>query len=194
MTTAKKGPAKKAPGKKTPTKPAAITKKKPAPSATVKTKTKTKPFASSSVKKKATATKSATKPKVKEAPLSGPMAAVKRMATAVTKALDDNKAEEIVVVDLTRKSALADYMVIASGRSARQVAALARFAEKALHESGAKRCRIEGLPQGDWAVVDSGDVVVHIFRPEVREFYQLEKLWTDDAGETPRTTTRRSLA
>ena len=114
------------------------------------------------------------------------------MAKAAAKALDAAKAEDIVTIDLTRKSALADYMIVASGRSGRQVAALARFAEEALIKAGSKRCRIEGQAQGDWVVVDGGDVVVHLFRPEVREFYQLEKLWTDDASAE--TTSKRSLA
>jgi len=184
MTTAKKGKAAtKAPKKSTAKTKAKTAVKAPAKPAAKKTAVKSP--AKTATKKPAA--------KAKSAPLTGAMLAVKKMADAVTKALDMNKAEDIITIDLTRKSSLADFMIVASGRSGRQVGALARFAEKALYDTGAKRCRVEGLPQGDWVVVDSGDVVVHVFRPEVREFYQLEKLWSDDAAEHAKAT-RRSLA
>ena len=94
----------------------------------------------------------------------------------VKRTLDDGKAEEPVVIDLTGKSSIADYMVIATGRSQRQVAALAEHLREAL-DPVTKRLSIEGLPQGDWVLIDAGDVIVHLFRPEVRSFYNLEKMW-----------------
>ena len=92
-------------------------------------------------------------------------------------ALEDGKAEEIVKIDLRGKSAIADWMVIASGRSSRQVAALADQVVDSLKQEMGVFCKIEGKDQGDWVLIDAGDVIVHVFRPEVREFYQLEKMW-----------------
>ncbi len=94
--------------------------------------------------------------------------------------LDDAKAEEIVAVDITGKSSLADHMVVASGRSHRHVAAVADQIISALRDNGHGKPRVEGLPHADWVLVDAGDVIVHIFRPEVREFYSLEKMWQAD--------------
>ncbi len=99
------------------------------------------------------------------------------MIDVVTHCLDDAKAEEIVAIDITGKSALSDHMVVASGRSHRHVGAIADQLQKALHEAGYAKPRVEGLPHCDWVLVDAGDVIVHIFRPEVREFYNLEKMW-----------------
>ena len=92
--------------------------------------------------------------------------------------LEDGKAEEIVTLDLAGKSTIADYMVVATGRSARQVAALTDHLEQALP----RRVPVEGKAQGDWVLVDAGDVIVHIFRPEIRAYYNLEKMW---GGELP---------
>ena len=94
----------------------------------------------------------------------------------VERVLDDHKAEDIVVIDLAGKSSIADSMVIATGRSQRQVTALAEHLREAL-EPVTRRLSIEGLKQGDWVLIDAGDVVVHLFRPEVRAFYNLEKMW-----------------
>ncbi|MGB8182998.1 MAG: ribosome silencing factor [Stellaceae bacterium] len=94
--------------------------------------------------------------------------------------LDDGKAEEIAVIDLENKSTLADYMVIASGRSQRQVAALADRLLDVLRDSGYRHLSVEGLQHGEWVLVDAGDVIVHLFRPEQRAHYNLEKMW----GET----------
>lgn len=91
--------------------------------------------------------------------------------------LDDDKAEEIVPIDLRGRSSVADYMVICSGRSSRQVAAIADKLAERLKEEFGRSARIEGKEQGDWVLIDGGDVIVHVFRPEVREFYQLEKMW-----------------
>ncbi len=96
---------------------------------------------------------------------------------AVLKSLDDNKAEEVVQIDLRGKTSVCDHMVICSGRSSRQVASIAqKLAEDLKHELGVL-CKTEGEETGDWVLIDAGDVIVHVFRPEVREFYQLEKMW-----------------
>ena len=102
---------------------------------------------------------------------------------SVVKNLDDNKAEDIVSIDLSGKSAIADHMVIANGRSQRQVAALADYVLKGIKETGFKGASVQGLEQADWVLIDAGDVIVHIFRPEVRNFYNLDKLWTTDIEE-----------
>nr|WP_155042978.1 ribosome silencing factor [Paracoccus shanxieyensis] len=91
--------------------------------------------------------------------------------------LDDDKAEEVVTIDLRGRSAMADHMVIASGRSSRQVAAIAEKLVQRLKEQTGRSARIEGKETGDWVLIDTDDVIVHVFRPEVREFYQLEKMW-----------------
>jgi len=99
--------------------------------------------------------------------------------------LDDDQAQELVSIPLEGKSSIADHMVIASGRSTRQVAAMAqKLAEKIKH-SGEPSPRIEGLPAADWVLIDAGDIVVHLFRPEVRGFYNLERMWGfGEDGET----------
>ncbi len=103
----------------------------------------------------------------------------------IEQALDDGKAEDVVVIDLQGKTSIADHMVIATGRSQRQVSALAERVLTALRERGHGRAAAEGLRQGDWVLIDAGDVIVHLFRPEVRGFYNLEKMWgaeLDEAG------------
>jgi ribosome-associated protein len=92
--------------------------------------------------------------------------------------LDDMKAEETVTIDLRGKSAFSDYMIVTTGRVNRHVGAIAENVTKALKENGVKGVHVEGLPNCDWVLIDSGDVIVHVFRPEVREFYNLERLWT----------------
>src|ERR1700749_1030093 len=92
--------------------------------------------------------------------------------------LDDMKAEETVTIDLRGKSAFSDYMIVTTGRANRHVGAIAENVTKSLKENGIKNIHVEGLPNCDWVVIDSGDVIVHVFRPEVREFYNLERLWT----------------
>jgi ribosome-associated protein len=92
--------------------------------------------------------------------------------------LDDMKAEETVTIDLRGKSAFSDYMIVTTGRANRHVGAIAENVAKGLKENGIKSPHIEGLPNCDWVLIDSGDVIVHVFRPEVREFYNLERLWT----------------
>ena len=96
---------------------------------------------------------------------------------SVLASLEDSKAENIVPIDIHGKSSLADHMVVASGRSHRHVAAVADHLITAMKEAGLGVPRVEGLANADWVLVDTGDVIVHIFRPEVREFYNLEKMW-----------------
>ncbi|MGR3272828.1 ribosome silencing factor [Thalassococcus profundi] len=100
-----------------------------------------------------------------------------KILAAILKSLDDNKAEELVQIDLRGKTAMGDYMVICSGRSSRQVAALAEKLVDDLKQEYGVASKIEGKDTGDWVLIDTGDVIVHVFRPEVREFYQLEKMW-----------------
>jgi ribosome-associated protein len=97
----------------------------------------------------------------------------------VLAALDETKAEDLISIDLRGKTALADDMVIATGRSTVHVGAIADKAIKACKEAGVT-ARVEGLPQCDWVLIDAGDLIVHIFRPEVRQFYNLEKMWGGD--------------
>ena len=91
--------------------------------------------------------------------------------------LDDDQAQDLVSIPLEGKSSIADHMVIASGRSTRQVAAMATKLAERLKQEGHGSPRIEGLPAADWVLIDAGDVVVHLFRPEVRSFYNLERMW-----------------
>lgn len=95
----------------------------------------------------------------------------------VLASLDDDKAEDVVTIDLRGRSAMADHMVIASGRNARQVASIAEKLVERLKAQTGQSARIEGKDTGDWVLIDTDDVIVHVFRPEVREFYQLEKMW-----------------
>lgn len=100
--------------------------------------------------------------------------------TVVQDCLDDAKAEEVITIDLEGKSTIGDYMVIASGRSHRHVGAIADQLVRKLKESGCGRARVEGMEGCDWVLIDTGDIIVHVFRPEVREFYKLEKMWSAD--------------
>ncbi|HZO45975.1 MAG TPA: ribosome silencing factor [Xanthobacteraceae bacterium] len=95
----------------------------------------------------------------------------------VLASIDDMKAEDTVTIDLTGKSSIADSMVVTSGRSNRQVGAIADRVVQDLHKAGLKKVRVEGMPHCDWVLIDAGDVIVHVFRPEVRTFYQIEKMW-----------------
>ncbi len=95
--------------------------------------------------------------------------------------LDDDKAQDIVSIDLAGKSPVADTMIVASGRSHRHVGALADHLLRALKDAGCGKARVEGLPHCDWVLIDAGDVIVHLFRPEVRSFYNIEKIWSVDA-------------
>lgn len=105
-----------------------------------------------------------------------------QLRDAVLTILDENKAEDIVQIDLRGKTSVCDFMVIASGRSSRQVAALAEKLTEQVKADFGILSKMEGKETGDWVLIDSGDVIVHLFRPEVREFYQLEKMWMPAAG------------
>ncbi|MEO9781589.1 MAG: ribosome silencing factor [Sedimentitalea sp.] len=96
--------------------------------------------------------------------------------------LDDDKAEDVVQIDLRGKTEIGDYMVVASGRSTRQVSSMAEKLTDRLKQEFGRSSKVEGKDTGDWVLIDTGDVIVHIFRPEVRDFYQLEKMWLPSGG------------
>ena len=101
---------------------------------------------------------------------------------AVLAKLDEDKAQDIVLIDLKGKSPMADTMIVASGRSHRHVGALADHLLRTLKDHGLGRAKVEGLPHCDWVLIDAGDVIVHLFRPEVRVFYNIEKIWAVDSA------------
>ncbi len=109
--------------------------------------------------------------------------ASKPLLDAILNSLEDDKAIEIMVIDLEGKSSIADYMVIASGSSARHVGAIADHLLKRLKDEGFGKQQVEGMPQADWVLIDAKDVIVHLFRPEVRGYYNLEKMWLADIGQ-----------
>ena len=109
-----------------------------------------------------------------------PATSPEELVKTINECLDDNKAEDIVSIDLAGKSGIADYIVIANGRSARQVAALSDYVVKGLKALGHKDIVVQGLEQADWVLIDANDVIVHLFRPEVRTFYNLDKMWDAD--------------
>ena len=111
-----------------------------------------------------------------------------QLLQAIIATLEDRLAEDAVVISLSGKSTIADYMVVASGRSSRQVAALAETLVQKLKDLGMKGLRPEGMGQADWVLIDAGDVIVHLFRPEVRAFYNLEKMWDVAIPEPDRST------
>lgn len=173
----------------------AAPKKAPAPKgakgAVKKTVAKAKAVAKSKTSGK---TKTATNPKVaatKKISVKSSPASVSRpvdqwsrnLLKMVEKSLDADKAEDIVTIDLSGKSAIADYMVIATGRNTRQLAAMAHHIAEKLAKAGAKPIGIEGISQGDWVLVDGNDVIIHLFRPDVRKLYSLEKMWGIDQPE-----------
>ena len=103
-----------------------------------------------------------------------------QLLETILESLENSKAEDIIPIDVRQKTPLADHMVIASGRSDRHVGAIADHLMKALSDAGYGNPRVEGLPNCDWVLVDAVDVIVHVFRPEVRSFYNLEKMWTPE--------------
>ena len=110
---------------------------------------------------------------------------VEKLHQIILKCLEDGQADEVVSIPLAGKSAIADHMVIASGRSTRQVAALAQRIESEVKQQLRQNVRVEGLATADWVLIDARDVIVHLFRPEVRQFYGLEKMWAFDADGSP---------
>lgn len=190
--TKKKAVKKAAPAAKKPVAKKAVAKKPAAPKAAPKKAVAKKPAAApKKPAAKATpkaAVKKAAAPKpaaVKSAPAAKKPAAPAKKGTGhkmfdlVMEALGKEKGENLISINLAGKSAIADYMVIVSGTSSRHVGAMAEKLKQALGKEGF-RCRIEGKGTGDWVILDAGDVIVHLFRPEVRSFYNLEKLWMSD--------------
>ena len=108
--------------------------------------------------------------------------AVAELLKLVQASLDDDKAEDVVVIDLAGKTEIADFMVIANGTSKRQVGAMADHLQRKIKASGLKGLATEGLDNCNWVLIDAGDVIVHLFRPEVRTFYNIEKIWAVDAA------------
>jgi ribosome-associated protein len=104
----------------------------------------------------------------------------------ILSSLDDDKAEDIVTIPLKGRSEMADYMVVCSGRSTRQVTAISEKLADRLKQDDGVLCKIEGKDQGDWVLIDAGDIIVHVFRPEVREFYQIEKMWLPAGSQAAR--------
>jgi ribosome-associated protein len=102
---------------------------------------------------------------------------VEALHSLVLRSLDDDQAQDVVTIPLTGKSNIADHMVIASGRSTRQVASMAQKLGERIKQELGRNVRVEGLPVADWVLIDADDVIVHIFRPEVRSFYNLERMW-----------------
>lgn len=98
----------------------------------------------------------------------------------IVNSLEDDKAEDIIQIDLKGKTSIADSMVIASGRSTRQVSAIADHLYRKLKHATADGCKLEGMEKADWVLLDAGNIIIHIFRPEVRSFYNLEKMWSAD--------------
>jgi ribosome-associated protein len=119
----------------------------------------------------------AAKPQAKTAMTEGGKSRSDALLALVLQHLDDDQAQEVAAIDLAGKSSIADHMVIASGRSTRQVAAIAQKLAEKVKQAGHGPVRLEGLPAADWVLLDAGDVVVHLFRPEVRSFYNLERMW-----------------
>jgi len=117
-----------------------------------------------------------------------PASRIQALEEMILARLDDDKAQDVVFIDLKGKSAVADGLVVASGRSHRHVGAMADHLLRALKDEGYGKARVEGLPHCDWVLIDTGDVIIHLFRPEVRTFYNIEKIWSVDAGH--RTDTR----
>jgi ribosome-associated protein len=110
---------------------------------------------------------------------------VEALHDLVLRSLDDDQAQEVVTIPLTGKSNIADHMVIASGRSTRQVASMAQKLSQKIKQELGRNVRIEGLPIADWVLIDAEDVIVHLFRPEVRTFYNLERMWAFEESAAP---------
>ena len=117
---------------------------------------------------------------------STPSVDVEALHSLVMQSLDDDQAVEVVTIPLAGKSSIADHMVIASGRSTRQVASMATKLAERIKQQFGRHVRIEGLPVADWVLIDADDVIVHLFRPEVRSFYNLERMWAFGDEGPPR--------
>lgn len=177
MALAKKKPAAKA--------KAAI--KKPAVKKTVAKKAvvkKSVAMKKASVKKTIAVKKATPKAVSKKAKSAAPTGLPEQMRDAALKVLDERQAEEIVTIPLAGRSSIADYIIIASGRAARQVSAIADHLREAFFKLGVRQVRVEGLGEANWVLVDAGDVIIHLFRPEVRSYYDLDTIWS--GGRPPR--------
>jgi ribosome-associated protein len=119
-------------------------------------------------------------PQIVQAPNDGAIERAEALHDLVLRSLDDDKALEIVSIPLSGKSSIADHMVIASGTSTRQVASMAQKLSERIKRELGRNVRVEGLPVADWVLIDADDVIVHLFRPEVRSFYNLERMWAFD--------------
>jgi ribosome-associated protein len=146
-----------------------------------------KPSAKKNAATPKTAAVKAAKPKTPRKPRAGKAAgkaigeaAVEKLKKLIETSLDDDKAENIVAIDLRNKSSIADWLVIASGRSSRQVAATAEHLLERLKAGTGKNFHSEGKRAGDWVLIDAGDIIVHLFQPDTRTFYNLEKMWSVD--------------
>jgi ribosome-associated protein len=117
-------------------------------------------------------------PATQPAPKSdGAIEQIEALHALVLRSLDDDQAQDVVTIPLSGKSSIADHMVIASGRSTRQVASMAQKLQERIKQDLGRNVRVEGLPVADWVLIDADDVIVHLFRPEVRSFYNLERMW-----------------
>ena len=116
--------------------------------------------------------------------VTGDFAPVEELETLILDSLEDDKAENVVAIDLRGKSSVTDIMIVASGRSARHVSALADHLVRKLKDHGLGKARIEGMQTCDWVLIDIGDIIIHLFRPEVRDFYNLEKMWSVEPEAT----------
>jgi len=148
-------------------------------SATKKTAAK-KPAAKKPAAKKPAAKKAAAKAKAEP---KGPLGIPELLRDAALKVLDERQAEEIVMVPLIGRSSVADYMILASARASRQVTAIAEYLREAFFKIGVRQVRIEGMGEANWVLVDAGDVIIHLFRPEVRTYYDLDAMWNDKRAQ-----------
>jgi ribosome-associated protein len=119
------------------------------------------------------------------APKPASLAEATALHDLILRSLDDDQAVEVVSIPLTGKSSIADFMVIASGRSSRQVASMAQKLTERIKQEMGRNVRLEGLPVADWVLIDADDVIVHLFRPEVRSFYNLERMWAFEESARP---------
>ncbi len=178
---AKKAPAEKAAAdkapKKAPAKKAAVPKKAAAPKA-AKAKSEKSTVAKAVIAKKAAPKKAAAAEAVRDS--------AAETLKLVLGRLEDMKAEETVTIDLRGKSAFSDYLVVTTGRSNRHVSSIAENVTKGLKEAGQKKLHVEGMTNADWVLVDTGEVILHVFRPEVREFYNIERLWAQNTQDEQR--------
>ncbi|MEQ1653972.1 MAG: ribosome silencing factor [Hyphomicrobium sp.] len=175
---AAKKPATKKPAMKKSAAKKTVAKKSTAKKSVVKKSLVKKPVVKKSAAKKIAAKKPAA-PIVKLKPAKSPRPAgvPEQVRDIILRVLDDRQAEQIVTIDLHGRSSMADYLIIGSGRAARQIAAIADMIRAELGKIGIRQVRAEGVSQGDWVLVDAGDVIVHLFRPEVRKFYNIEQIY-----------------